>query len=141
MAAQNLGGSLKAEINRRDGATYVTLAGDITEAADLSPLTKQGSPVVVDLAGIRRINSLGVRTWVLFVRQAETSGIDLYFERCAPVIVGQMSMIRHFMGAKSQVRTLFAPYLCESCGTEHLELIQVSPGQKLAVPPTVVCPK
>lgn len=140
-SGQSLGGPLTARIESRDGATYVTLAGAITEAADFTPLTTQRSPMVIDLSAVDRINSIGVRNWVHFVKQCETAGLDVVCDRCSPVIVQQISMISNFMGARTRVRSLFAPYLCPTCSAEHLQLYEVKPGVPLAVPTQIACPK
>lgn len=138
---QSLGGPLSARIEPRDGATFVALAGAITEAADFAPLAALRSPVIVDMSAVDRINSIGVRNWVHFVRKCETSGVELLCERCSPAIVQQISMISNFMGARTRVRSLFAPYLCPTCSAEHLQLYEVTPGVPLAVPNQIACPK
>jgi hypothetical protein len=138
--AVDLGGGLTAHVEMRDGATWVTLSGNVTEAADFLPLTKMRGPLRFDLGAVERINSLGVRSWVTFVKKCETSGIELIFERCSPVIVTQISMISNFMG-RSRVKSLYAPYVCGACNTEHLQLVEVTPGAPLAVQPTLPCPK
>ena len=140
-SGQDLGGSLTAQVEQRDGATYITLDGPVTELADFTPLTRLRGPLRLDLAGIDRINSIGVRSWILFVKQAEAMGLSLTFERVSPAMVLQISMISNFMGAKSRVRSLLVPYLCNSCHYEHLQLVEVTPGVALAVPPRMACPK
>ena len=137
----DLGGGLKAQIDAQGGASHVALLGAVTEAASFTPLTQLGTPVRIDLAGVERINSIGVRNWIHFVKQCESSGIDLSFERCSPAIVQQISMISNFMGARSRVTSLFAPYLCGSCNAEHLELVSVTPGHPVAVQHALSCPK
>jgi hypothetical protein len=136
---QDLGGKLAARVEQRDGATWVTLAGPVTEVADFAPLLALGGPLRIDLSAIDRINSLGVRSWINFVRACEAAGVPVSFERCAPVMVQQISMISNFMGARSQLRSLFVPYLCPACNTEGLELLELAPG--VAIRPTIPCPK
>ena len=91
--SQDLGGPLKATIDRRDGATSVVLTGYINDATDLGPLQRLPGTLRVDLAGVERINSVGVRIWVHFVRDREKAGGDLICERCSPVIVQQIGEI------------------------------------------------
>ncbi|MBS1118284.1 MAG: hypothetical protein H6Q90_512 [Deltaproteobacteria bacterium] len=139
--AQDLGGKLLAQIEPRDGGTWVALAGTVTEIADFTPLTKLRSPLRLDLIGIERINSLGVRSWIHFVRDCELAGLELSFERCSPVMIQQLSMISNFMGTRSRVKSLFVPYLCPMCNAEQLSLLEVAPNGPLMVPPTIPCPK
>jgi ABC-type transporter Mla MlaB component len=138
---QDIGGGLMANVEERAGSTQVTLAGAVTELANFEKLKAIRGAARVDLSGIERMNSLGVRAWCHFVRDAETAGVALTFERCSPVIVEQIAMISNFFGARSQVASLLVPYYCEACGTEHTQLIERSPGAAMAVPPQNTCPK
>jgi hypothetical protein len=138
---QDLGGGLMASVEQRSGASYVTLAGPVTEMANFAALKTLTGAARIDLSGIDRMNSLGVRGWCHFVRDAEAAGLALTFERCSPVIVEQIAMISNFFGATSQVASLLAPYYCESCGTEHTQLIERSAGAPMVVPPQNTCPK
>src|SRR5688572_26882872 len=130
---KDLGGGLKTRIDRRDGATVIALSGGISEATNLSPLLDLPNPLRFELEGIDRINSLGVRNWVTFVRDAEAKGMQLTFERCSPVLVSQMGMISNFMGTSSRVKSLFVVYVCPSCNAEHLQLTDVEYGKPLQV--------
>ncbi len=141
MTKQDLGGSLTARIEPRDGGTAVALDGNLTEAANLALLMTLPAPVRFDLSGVDRINSLGVRSWVQFVRDSEAAGRALSFERCSPVLVQQLSMISNFMGSQSRVTSMFVPYLCPSCSAEATHLVEVMVGVPLSVPFTIPCPK
>ena len=67
MAARS---SFNIEIVQRDGVDHVSLAGVIDENADLALLGTLGSrPIRVNLRGVRRINSFGVRAWMDVIRK------------------------------------------------------------------------
>jgi ABC-type transporter Mla MlaB component len=138
---QDIGGGLMANVEQRGGSTQVTLAGAVTELANFETLKALRGAARVDLSGIERMNSLGVRAWCHFVRDAEAAGLALTFERCSPVIVEQIAMISNFFGARSQVASLMAPYYCEACGTEHTQLVERSANAPMVVPPVNTCPK
>jgi ABC-type transporter Mla MlaB component len=138
---QDIGGGLMANVEERGGSTQVTLAGAVTELANFEKLKAIRGTARVDLSGIERMNSLGVRAWCHFVRDAEAAGTALVFERCSPVIVEQIAMISNFFGTRSQVASLMAPYFCEACGTEHTQLIERSPNAAMVVPAQNTCPK
>jgi hypothetical protein len=108
--------------------------------ANFAPLTKLRGPLRIDLGGVERINSVGVRTWLDFVTKCESSGTQLVFERCSPAIVLQISMISNFMG-HAQVASVLVPYLCGACGAEHLQLAAITRGTPVAVARSVPCPK
>lgn len=138
---QDIGGGLMANVEQSGATAHVTIAGAITELANFSKLKALKGAARIDLSGIDRINSLGVRNWCLFVRDAEAAGLALTFERCSPVIVEQISMISNFFGARSQVASLLVPYFCEGCSTEHTQLIERTPNAPIVVPPVNTCPK
>lgn len=113
-------------VERRDGETRLHLEGILTEHADFGRLLSEiTGRVAVDLAGVRRMNSVGIRRWMDLVTGFERKGGSFSLERCAPVIVRQLNMIARFEGAHGEVRSVFAPYLCPECETEHLELIEL----------------
>lgn len=140
MANADLGGGLKYRVERRNGSTWLALMGNITEAADFTSLKALPAPLVIDLSGVDRINSLGVRGWIDFVHAVEATGHAIAFEKAPPIIVGQMSMISNFMG-HSRVTSVLTPYLCPKCSNEHLELVDVGEGRQPHFAQSMPCPK
>lgn len=138
---QALGGGLFAQIERGAGGSRVVLAGNVTELAVLKPLLSVGNKIDIDLQAVDRINSLGVRHWVHFVRDAEAAGIALSFDRVSPVMIQQLGMISSFFGTRSKVRSLFVPYFCASCNNDALQLAEVGSDGAIAIQPTIPCPK
>ena len=115
-----LGGSeLTFRTEPRDGASWVALKGNITEQVDFGPLHRLQPPLVIDLGAVDRINSLGVRAWIYFVREREAAGAPITFERVSPQLVTQMSMITSFMGQTSRVASVLVPYFCPACSTDQ----------------------
>ena len=116
----------------KEQATVVKLSGSIDEDAQLDRLAAElkasTTPLRLDLADVRRINSCGVREWVNFMRSLpKTVRVDL--ENCAPVVVVQINMISNFAG-HARVVSVKAPFVCESCGFEAEALINVIPGSR-----------
>ncbi len=104
------------------GWRRLTLAGDIDENAELSQLFSHlGGKLEIDLAGVERINSCGVREWVHFLRQVD-EGTTLRFSRCSPAIVNQLNAVSNFRG-DAQIESFLAPYTCERCGADELRLL------------------
>ena len=134
-----LGGGVQAQLEPQGATTRITLRGNINEATNLVLLTQVPGPLVIDTSEIDRMNSVGVRNWVDFVRTCEQAGTELTFERCSPMIVGQMSMIIRFMGSRSRVKSFNVPYLCPACQHEHFDVLEVSRGIEVA--PHLPCPK
>lgn len=128
------------ELEGEAGERRVRLSGDITEQSDFRPLLEALSgAAVLDLAGIRRINSCGVREWVKFVAALGANGVKLALERCSAPVVAQLNMIANF-GGGAEVRSIYAPYFCGKCGKDHLELIELRPGRRATVREALPCP-
>lgn len=129
---------LEWAIASEGSTTVVALKGAVNEDADFPRLTNeitQQPRVRFDLSGITRINSCGVREWVKFVR-ALPNGMALDLERCPPTVVAQLNMVSNF-ASRAAVLSVFAPFICESCGEHEDVLVAVVPGQVPALPQRV----
>jgi hypothetical protein len=133
---------LRWSVVKKDRGTVVEFAGEIDENADFSTLKRElRGEVEFQLAGITRVNSCGVREWVNFVR--DLPGVSsLRFAKCSPAIVTQLNAIYNFRGP-ARVRSLLAPYTCESCAVEEYKVIDVHPRFPRAsmVVPSFNCPR
>ncbi len=124
---------------------HLALSGAIDESAGLDELLAQakGGRLVLDLAGITFINSLGVRDWIRLQAAATKQGVQIELRRAAEVIIHQLNMIIATRGT-SRVTSFFAPYACDTCGREESLLIDaVAHGAELAQlqPPAITCPE
>lgn len=100
----------------------VTLAGVIDEAADLRPLAALGGrPIEIDLRGVQRINSSGVRTWIDVIRGLPAA-VPLRFVRCPPPIVDQCNMVVGFLG-HGRLESFYAPLTCRECDEQVEQLV------------------
>jgi hypothetical protein len=80
----------------------------------------------LELSGISRINSCGVREWVNFMRSLPPE-CEVELDRCPPSVVAQLNMISNFAGS-ARILSVQAPYVCEACGNEENVLLTVTPG-------------
>jgi hypothetical protein len=128
-------------IDHRADRDVVTLAGVIDEAADLSPLAALGRrPLEIDLHGVQRINSSGVRTWIDVVRGLPPA-VPLRFVRCPPAIVDQCNMVIGFLG-HGRLESFYAPLACAECD-EQVDQLYTTASVRAAggvLPPTP-CPR
>jgi CheY-like chemotaxis protein len=106
-----------------DGRLLVTLLGDLTEVSDLRGLARRlEGTVEFDLAGLRYLNSAGVRLWSGFL--AGLARVDAYsFVRASTGFITQAAMVRAVLG-RGQVLSFFAPYQCETCDRSEERLLQ-----------------
>ncbi len=97
---------------------YVSISGMVDENADFSPLfTKKLQLLFLDLKQINRINSSGVRKWVLALDKLKD--VEIHYINCSFSIVDQLSMVPEFLTKKSFVESFDARYVCENCNTSN----------------------
>jgi hypothetical protein len=134
------GEGLTWSVADKGGRRVVTLRGEIDENADFSELkTRLRGDVDLDLEGVMRINSCGVREWVNFVRELNVT--SLRFARCSPTVVLQLNTIYNFRG-RARVESFLAPYVCESCHNDEYRLLKVDdhfPERLRVFPPAFRC--
>jgi DNA-binding response OmpR family regulator len=124
----------------KDGErTRVVLRGDFTEATRFDELLPaMVGRVVFDTAQVTYMNSLGVRAWCEFLRQARIQGYE--FHACSVPFILQASMVRDVIG-RGTVTSFFAPFHCIGCDHQEERLLQSAAilANDLE-PPTFKCP-
>jgi hypothetical protein len=120
------------------------LAGTIDETVKLTDLLAyaQNGRLILDLAGITFINSIGVREWCYMQQAAVKARIGIELRRAVEPIVHQLNIVPAARGA-SIVTSFFAPYECDECDREFDMLLDVrTHGTELArmQAPTLRCP-
>ncbi len=94
--------------------------------AELAAAIGAAPQVRIDAGGVRRINSLGVRAWVDFMKHLhlQVSSRQVTFLRCSPSFVDQLNTVVDFRGGAA-VESFLAPYVCESSGNIFYEELTV----------------
>ena len=89
----------------KDGErTRVVLRGDFTEATRFDELLPaMVGRVTFDIAQVTYMNSLGVRAWCEFLRQARIQGYE--FHACSVPFILQASMVRDVIGRGTVTRS------------------------------------
>ncbi|PWU12251.1 MAG: hypothetical protein C5B49_16605 [Bdellovibrio sp.] len=108
-----------------DGARLVVvMKGNIDEDAQFSPLEVGAVNVVVlDLAGVITIDSIGMRNWIKWVK-AMPESLRLSVRRCPKVIVNQINMIAGFLPATAKIDSFYVPYYANVSGSETMVLFE-----------------
>lgn len=108
-----------------DSGTVLTLDGTVDERADLVGAFSglPDGPLVINLKGVSRINSSGVRNWINAIKSL-AGMMQIEFVECSRAIVDQLNMINNF-AASGRVVSFYAPYYCEECEKESEKLIVV----------------
>jgi hypothetical protein len=117
----------------------VVLRGDFTEATRFDELLPaMVGRVVFDTAQVTYMNSLGVRAWCEFLRQARIQGYE--FHACSVPFILQASMVRDVIG-RGTVTSFFAPFHCIGCDHQEERLVQTATILAANLePPTFKCP-
>ncbi len=126
--------------------TCLKFTGTIDEGFDGKKL---GSSIacdtlVLDVGGVKKISSFGIREWVDFVGAAKKSARAMILIECAPKVVDQLNMVANFTGG-GRVFSFYAPFRCDYCDSDHRVLLQldkdfeVIKSMKMAERPCPAC--
>jgi CheY-like chemotaxis protein len=133
------------EVVERRGGVLVMLRGDIVEKTSFDALLGQLSSLAItfDMAGVRYLNSTGIRRWVEFLERIDSEA-QYEFVRCSVAFVTQLGLVSRAVG-RGHVVSFMAPYYCEMCDRESQQLLQTKAlaGAAGAVPvaPAFDCPQ
>ncbi len=136
VAAMNSGGTepgknlskLKGRIALGDGFTVVRLDGVIDEHNELSALLDPvgtGATLLVDLGGIKRLNSVGVRDWVNWLRALKPRWKQLVLFDCPPPVMNELNFIKNFAEG-AHITTFAVPLFCPLCNKEESRIFETA---------------
>ena len=112
-----------AELKIEKNGNSIFISGIIDERASFDEAFNGIDEVcIVDMKGVKRINSCGVRSWASAI---ENLKIKLQYVNCPTVVVEQFIMVPEFLGKNTQVKSFYARYFCEECDTEKDFLFDV----------------
>ncbi len=128
------------------GIACLKFSGTIDEGFDGKRLgaTAKCDTLVLDLGGVKKISSFGIREWVDFVGTAQVQARQLVLVECAPKVIDQLNMVANFTGG-GRLYSFYAPFRCDYCDSEHRVLLDVSKdletikSMKLAERPCPTC--
>jgi hypothetical protein len=131
---------MSAVLDYKIDGNRLLLAGRIDENADLS---RQADALLaevteIDLSGLTRINSIGVREWMDFT--TSFAGKNLRLVRCAPVFVDQLNAIANFAGG-AQVVSVMSAFECENDGEVRLLEVSTDAARRGELPTAPACPR
>ncbi len=122
------------------GRTIITLLGVLRADSDLSPLALLSGDVMFRMRDFRRISSDSVQRWIELMRGLpHVTRISLV--ECPVSFIHQANLITNLL-ERQEVLSFFAPYLCEKCGLDEEQLIDVAAhlqGGAARQPPPFLC--
>lgn len=134
--------TFRIESRHEPDCLHLSLWGVIDEYADLLELARtESAEIQIDLSGVRRINSYGVKAWVDAVRRIPRT-TRLVFVKCPPPVIDQCNMVIGFLG-HGAISSFFAPMVCEDCDEQLDQLYTIEDcralGGKLPITPCPSC--
>jgi hypothetical protein len=143
-------GQGKIEIQPGKTSIDVRISGVLNEETHFDRLlgmlahVEPSTEMRIDLGGITRINSQGLREWLLFLAGIPTS-VRLRFTLVNELVVKQAGMVSNFLGKPgNRVDALEVPFFCDSCKTRMVRVMKPSElrneSGQLGVP-KIPCPK
>ena len=128
-------------VEAKDGVTRVTLSGEIDDIVDFkTKLSGIKGEVHFYTKAVSRINSLGVKAWMISMQQLTQEGAKLKFYECSPSIVEQFNLIVNF-GYGSPIESAYVPYVCPECNATRVALFSTADIKKMGNnPPEPPCP-
>jgi anti-anti-sigma regulatory factor len=108
------------------GIACLKFTGSVDESFDGKKLaaTVKCDTLVLDLGGVKKISSFGIREWVDFVMAVAKQAPKIVLIECAPKVVDQLNMVGNFAGG-GRVYSFYAPFRCDYCDSEHKVLLTV----------------
>jgi CheY-like chemotaxis protein len=136
-AAADAPEALRWQITRSPaGDFHIVLAGEITEASSFADIDADSGTIVLDFAGVERINSHGVGRLRRFL--GGLHGCRLEAVSCSPALVAQLTLIPS-LASLLHVRSVLVPFDCPQCDTTADSLVEVPAAGGLPALPDLAC--
>ena len=116
--------NLQVTVTEKNNEKNIKLQGSIDEFSKFPEITDndKNNIVSVDLKGIIRINSLGIRLWILWMESMKPCQ-QVILKNCPQLIVNQMNSISGFKPDYVNVLSFYINYYCEECDLQNNVLL------------------
>ncbi|MCC6622726.1 MAG: hypothetical protein IT385_15805 [Deltaproteobacteria bacterium] len=81
-----------------------------------------GDVLLVDMGGVKRLNSVGVRDWVLWLRALRPKWRTIVLFDCPPAVMNEVNFVRNFAEG-AHITTFQVPLFCTRCQKEESRLV------------------
>ena len=131
--------AVKVSVTKTETQTFIDVDGAVDERAVLPQLSAIQGQIIINLAQLTFINSLGIRIWIKWIKSLKADkGIALV--NCSPPFVRQMSILQNFIPEGVTVKDILVPYYCAQCSHEDQKLVNVERALQ-TVPNEIPCAK
>jgi hypothetical protein len=102
-------------------------------------LVQPRRPFLIDLGGVTKINSCGVREWVMFMERLQAAA-TVNFSRVSEICVEHACIVPLLLGRPGvRVQEFTAPYFCENCKTHEQVVLTQKDFDERFFFPTRIC--
>jgi len=131
--------TLKIQPGDQDG--HFVFTENMDEFMDLLPLKESPhSHLVLNLNGIYRINSMGIKKWVETLRELLAEGKKITYVECSEVVVEMCNISLAFvMGV--EIHSFEVTLGCENCEVYVSKIFTREEVEPDLVPPEIPCPE
>lgn len=135
---------LRAKSARGEGFLALRLDGVIDEHNGLDQIGAAlggGETLLVDLGGVKRLNSVGVRDWVNWLRATRTRFREIVLFDCPPPVMNEVNFVKNFAEG-AHITTFAAPLFCARCQKEEsriLDTVRIRNGSGGIALPSFAC--
>lgn len=94
------------------------ISGPVDDSVDFEAVfgPLEAGEWVLHLAGVDRINSVGIKKWIQYFENSKFRNTHLIMRECSPVIVEQLNLLPNFH-CGAVIESVYLPFSCE-CGKE-----------------------
>ena len=136
--------SLECRVVQAPPPPHVYLTGAIDEHTDLDRVFAhlyelRADPLILNLEGVIRINSIGLRHWIPLLSRLSSARAVLVEGLSYPFVL-QANNVANLLGGV-KVRSCVAPYYCTMCEQNHTIVVTTEEIAKTELPPTKACPQ
>ena len=128
-----------------DGTLSMTLSGKVDERFDGTPIVaalslsgRKPDKVVLHLAGIRSISSVGLRQFEHFIHDLVKLGRPIAMVHISTAVAAQAAMIPDLFAGVTIVSAKL-PFICPACGIEKDHSIPWQAGAHVDAAPACTC--
>lgn len=117
----------KFKVEKNSSEIIIYIEGSLDEEFVFSDIELSDKRIIkFDFISLSRINSEGIRNWIRWVSNIETSKTQIIFKNCPIILIEQLNYFKEILPKKAVVESFFVPYFCEELNTGHQILVQNS---------------
>lgn len=108
----------------QDDAVLITLSGQLDESANLEPVElSPGKRFVIDVHDVTGLNSLGLRSWIDWMKSLSTQTNAIEFRGVRKSLAFQFNTVMGMFPEGATLHSIDLPMICDLCGREDVTFL------------------